>query len=85
MYDTDNHLFACNFAKYSPIIPFFFNSRLSNKPFLIWLLTTWPHHTLNMLLHDLVNRFLTLIFHKVVWQHMQGLMGLLAIILLQIY
>jgi len=38
----DNHVFACNFAKYSPIL-IFFTHRLSNKPFLIWLLTTPPH------------------------------------------
>jgi len=30
----DNHLLACNFAKYSPIV-IFFTHRLSNKPFLI--------------------------------------------------
>jgi len=37
----DNHALACNFAKYSPINK---NSlTLSNKPFLIWLLTTPPH------------------------------------------
>ena len=39
----DNHILACNFAKYSPILNFFFTHRLSNKPFLIWLLTTPPH------------------------------------------
>jgi len=38
----DNHALACNFAKYSPIL-IFFTHRLSNKPFLIWLLTTPPH------------------------------------------
>ena len=38
----DNHIFACNFAKYSPIL-IFFTFRLINKPFLIWLLTTPPH------------------------------------------
>jgi len=37
----DNQVFACNFAKYSPIKKF--THRLSNKPFLIWLLTTPPH------------------------------------------
>ena len=37
----DSHLFAGNFAKYSPII-IFFTLRLSNKLFLIWLLTTTP-------------------------------------------
>jgi len=38
----DNHVFACNFAKYSPIL-IFFTRRLSNKPFLIWLSTIPPH------------------------------------------
>jgi len=38
----DNHVLACNFAKYSPIL-FIFTHTLSNKPFLIWLLTTPPH------------------------------------------
>ena len=41
-----NHVFACNFNKYSLIFKFlkrFFTLRLSNKPFLIWLLTTPPH------------------------------------------
>jgi len=37
-----NHVLACNFAKYSPIL-IFFTHRLSNKPFLIWLSTTRPH------------------------------------------
>jgi len=38
----DNHVLAGNFAKYSPISKR--NSRtLSNKPFLIWLLTTPSH------------------------------------------
>jgi len=41
----DNHALACNFANYSPIL-IFFTHTLSNKPFLIWLLTT--HHTLNV-------------------------------------
>jgi len=38
----DNHVLACNFAKYSPIEKKF-TDRLSSKPFLIWLLTTPPH------------------------------------------
>jgi len=29
----DNHVLACNFAKYSPILTFFYTHRLSNKPF----------------------------------------------------
>ena len=40
----DNHVLACNSAKYSPIFKKIFTDRLSNKPFLIWLL----NHTLNM-------------------------------------
>ena len=32
------HVLACNFADF-----IFFTRRLSNKPFLIWLLTTPPH------------------------------------------
>jgi len=39
----DNHVRTCNFAKYSPILNFFCTHRLSNKPFLIWLLTTLLH------------------------------------------
>ena len=31
----DNHVFACNFAKYSPILIFFLTLRVSNQPFLI--------------------------------------------------
>jgi len=38
----DNHVLAGNFAKYSPILIFLLLG-LSNKPFLIWLLTTPPH------------------------------------------
>ena len=38
----DNHVLACNFAKYLPIYKFF-SLTLSSKPFLIWLLTTIPH------------------------------------------
>jgi len=30
-----NHVLACNFAKYSPILILIFAHRLSNKPFLI--------------------------------------------------
>jgi len=63
----DNLVFACNFAKYSPIF-IFFTHRRSNKPYLIWLLQ--PYHTLNMQLHYLVICrqwvvLLTLTFHKV--------------------
>jgi len=37
----DNHVLACNFAEYSPIL-IIFTHGLSNKPYLIWLLTTSP-------------------------------------------
>ena len=40
--DNHIHIFACNFAKYS-LIKIFFTLRLSNKSFLIWLLTTPLH------------------------------------------
>ena len=39
----DNHVLACNFDKYSPTLKQLFTDRLSNKHFLIWLLTTQPH------------------------------------------
>ena len=41
----DNHelLVVYNFAKYLPILHIFFTGKLSNKSFLIWLLTTPPH------------------------------------------
>jgi len=65
----DNHVLACNFAKYSPIFKMF-SLRLSNKPFLIWLLTTRPHReyvaTLPCNLSLLSLLLLTLMFHKVV-------------------
>jgi len=38
-----SRVLACNFAKYSPIFKKNFTHRFSNKPFLIWLLTTPPH------------------------------------------
>jgi len=38
----DSHVFACSFVKYSPIKKFF-SLTLSNKPYLICLLTTPPH------------------------------------------
>ena len=58
----------------------FFTDRLRNKPFLIWLLTTIPHlkyvATLPCNL-SLIACFLTLMFYRVVWQHMQGVVGFL--------
>jgi len=83
----DNHVLACNFAKYSPIL-IFFTERLSNKPSFVWLMTTPPQlkrvATLPCNL-SLIAGFLRLLFHKVVWQHMQGVAGLLVTSLLQIY
>jgi len=38
----DSHALACNFVNYSPILTFP-PGKLSNKLFLIWLLTTPPH------------------------------------------
>jgi len=38
-----NHVLACNFAKYSPVLKVFFTHRLINKPFLILLLTAPPY------------------------------------------
>ena len=84
----NNHLLACNFAKYLPIFLIFFTGRLSNKHFLISLLTTPPHlnnvATLSCNLSSIAC-FLTLIFYKVVWQHMLGVLGFLIAVWLQIY
>jgi len=38
----NNHVLACNFAKYSPMLNFF-TRRLSNKTLFICILTTPPH------------------------------------------
>ena len=65
-----------------------FTDRLSNKPFLIWLLTTPPHlkHVATLPCNlSLMACILTIKFHKVVWQHMQGVVGFLITTLLQMY
>jgi len=62
--------------------------RNSDKPFLISLLTTQPHFNYVATLPcnlSLITCFLTLMFHKVVWQHMQEVIGFLITGLLQIY
>ena len=72
---------ACNFAKYSPILPLLFTDRLSSKPFLIWLLTIAPDFNCVAILPcnlSLIACFLTLTLHKAVWQHVQGVVGFLA-------
>ena len=75
----NNHLLACNFAKYLPILKSF-HWQTQNKHFLISLLTTPPHlnnvATLPCNLSSIAC-FLTLIFYKVVWQHMLGVLGFL--------
>jgi len=61
----NNHGFACNFAKYSFVKKF--TGRLSNKPFLIWLLTTPPQLKYAAMLPcdlSLIACFLTLMFHN---------------------
>ena len=65
-----------------------FTDRLSYKPFLIWLLTTPPHlkHVATLPCNlSLMACILTIKFHKVVWQHIQGVMGFLITTLLQMY
>jgi len=59
-----------------------------NKPFLITLLTTLPYLKYVATLpcnSSLITCFLTFVSHKVVWQHMQGVVGLLVNNLLQLY
>ena len=80
----DNHVFACNFTKILIFTDFnnAFTDRLTDKPFLnlIWLLTTPPHLKYVAVLPcdlSLIACFLTLTIHKVVWQHMQGVVGFL--------
>jgi len=64
----------------------FFTGRLSNRPFLMWKLTLPPHLQLNyLLIFSLIASFLALIFHEVVWQYMQGMVGSLITTLLHIY
>ena len=55
---------------------------------LIYLLATPPHFKYVATLPcnlSFIACFLTLVFHKVVWQHMQGAVGFLINSLLQIY
>jgi len=58
------------------------------KPFLIWLLTSPPHVKYVATLpykSPLSACFLALMFHKVDWQHMQGVVGPIMTTFLQIY
>jgi len=63
-------------------------ARLSNKPFLIWLLTTPLHLKYAARLPcnlSLIACILTLMFYKVAWQEMISVMWFLITTLLQIY
>ena len=66
----------------------FFTARLSNKPFLIWLLTTPPQlkyvatPPCNL---SLIARFRAGMFHKLVRQHMQRVVEFLTTSLPQMY
>jgi len=65
-----------------------FTDRLSNKPFLIRLLTTPPRLKYVASLPcnlSWIACFLTLMFHNVVWQHRQSVVEFLTITLLQNY
>jgi len=65
-----------------------FTDRLSNKPFLMWLLTVPPNlkYVANVPCNlSSIACFLTSMYHKVVWQHMQRVAGSLITALLQIY
>ena len=63
-------MLACNFAEYSPTLRLFFTGRLSNKHFLIWLLTTPPHikYVATLPCNFVVNRlFCDIKVSQVVW------------------
>ena len=65
------------FARYSPNW-FFFSDRLGSKPFLIWLLKTSLHLKYIATLpgnFSLIACFVTLMFDKIVWQHIRGVVG----------
>ena len=80
----DNNVLACNFSKYSSIVKK--TDGLSSIPFLISLLTSSPHrkYVSAPALQVIVNRFfLALMFHKVVRQRMQRVVGPIITALLQ--
>jgi len=82
-----NHVLACNFAKYSPIKKNF-THRLSKKPFLIWLLTTPPYLRCVATLPckvSLLACFTDINISQGISQHLQGSVGFLVFIYLQIY
>ena len=76
----DNHILASKAFLLCEIFTKFSLTRLCKKPFLIWLLTITPHLTYLATLPwnlSLTACFLTMMFYTVVWQHMQGVVGLL--------
>ena len=63
-----------------------FTGRLGNKPCLIWLLKIPPNLTyVTIVLYNLLllAYLLTVMFRRVVWQHVLGVVGLLVTILVQ--
>jgi len=81
---------ACNFAKYSPILIFVSLTDSSNKPLLTWLLKSLPHLkyvAIIIIMLFIVSRLFSgiILFHKVVWQHTQGMAKPIITSLLQIY
>jgi len=73
----DNHFPACN-CQIVTDFTIFFTDRLDNKHVIIWLLTTPPHLKYVATLAcniSLIACFPTLMFRKVLWQHLQGVLG----------
>ena len=69
----DNHVFCQIFTEL-----IFFSDRLGSKPFLIWLLKTSLHLKYIATLpgnFSLIACFVTLMFDKIVWQHIRGVVG----------
>jgi len=83
----DNHLLLVTLPDVHRFQKNLFTDRLGSKPLIIWLLTTPSHlkyvSTLPCNL-SLITCLMTLMFHKVVWQHMQRVLGFLITTLLQI-
>jgi len=86
----DSHVLACNLVRLiHRFSTNFYRQTQSNKHFLIWLLSTPPHLKYVVIVTlpcnlSLFTCFMTLMFHKVVWQHMQGVVWFLIASLLQI-
>jgi len=74
----NNHVLAGNFSKYSPIL-IFLTRRLSNKSFLIWLLTTPPHLKYVAIIH--CNLSLIACFADIVYKVSQGMQGAVGLLI----